>query len=243
MTTAKALIVTLLAVLTVASCSSTAYISPVSRPARQESLQVTDEDVKKALEIRPQMMKPLNVAIYKTGFVDHSFVDSLRAMPGIATVFELNPWLVEGEAYQNRRSNKWYGNSATPRSTDFKSLRLLAAQGRADLLIYCGISHELRSKANWLAFTYLAVLPALFVPGVQAQLVTEGDLVFVDVRNGFFYGSYHDITRVRWGHETLLRYKGKAEHELEDQAEVLIPGMLNAMSKILENENLYVAVE
>lgn len=189
--------------LSICNCSKQQYMTPISMIQPDPLLNITDEDVRRAFETQPQLVKPLNVAVYKANFSDHAFIDSLKSIPDIVDVFEISPWLIEGDAYHNRRSNRWYRYYSSPSNTNVKQLRLVAAQAKTNLLIYCGISHTFKTKPNFLAWSYLALVTIFFVPGMEASITTETDIFFVDVRNGFLYGSYHDDTKLHKKYTTM----------------------------------------
>ena len=224
------------------NCSKRQYMTPTSMIQPDSLLDINDENIRKAFELQPQLFKPMNVAVYKAGFSDHAFIDSLKAMPGVANVFEISPWLVEGDAYHNRRSNRWYRYYNTPGSTNVNQLRYIAAQAKTDLLIYCGVSHTFHTKPNILGWTYIALVTALFVPGMEADITTEADIFFVDVRNGYLYGSYHDDTSFHKGYVTIY-YHDSLDEKVAELTGELIPGMVDATRNVINNEEYFLETE
>jgi hypothetical protein len=138
------------------------------------------------------LTKPLVVALYNASFDDHAFIDSLEKLEDISSIFEISPWLIEGDEYRRRKESMWYYRYQEPKLTPLSETRFQAAKGKADLLIYCGITHSYKEEANWLAWTYFGLVTVAFVPGFKNKIATEVDLFFIDVRNGYMYGTYHD---------------------------------------------------
>jgi hypothetical protein len=206
---------------------------------RPDSLQkITDDDIRKAFENEPQLVKPLTIAVYSVGSTKTSFTDSLRKMDFVKNVYEISPALVEGDSYYSHRYRGWYPAYSSPPTTDIKKLRLLAAQGKADLLVVSSTSHFYSQSANFLAYFYVLLVTAFFVPGVDAELMTEVDLIFVDVRNGFLYGTYHDENKFK-NRFVNLSYSEKTDKLAQKQAEVMVPDMVKTTREILTTPDFY----
>lgn len=72
-------------------------------------------------------------------------------------------------------------------SDDLKSLRLAAAKHQADaLLIVSGATQIDRYTNNW-GWSYLLLVPALFVPGSSADTLFVANASMWDVKNEFLY--------------------------------------------------------
>jgi hypothetical protein len=216
------------------------YMTPVSIVKPDSLLQITDENIRKAFENQAQLTKPLVVAIYNAGLDKLPLIDSLESLKDIKAIFEISPWLIEGEEYKRRKESRWYYNYQEPRPTPIKTVRLQAASGKADLLVYCGITHSYEEEQNWLALTYFGLVTVAFVPGQKIKLTTEVDLFFIDVRNGYMYGTYHDEIIERKNY-VLMSYADspKFEEVKRNQVKKLVPGMVKAVQRILDNDEFY----
>jgi hypothetical protein len=214
------------------------YLTP-STMVRTDSVQITDERIREAFSRRPQLTKPLNVAVYSAGTVRTSLGDSLRSFDGVRSVYELSPVLVEEDRYYTYRSDSWR-RYARPPSAPLDKLRLLAAQGHADLLVVYTASHRYDEGANWLSSTYVLLLPALFVPGRRASLTTDVDVFFLDVRNGYLYASYHDRTETKKRYVTLFYGSDESEALAAEHVRQLMPGVVDAARTAINTDRFYV---
>src|SRR5574341_385969 len=206
---------------------------------RLDSLQkITDDDIRKAFENKPQLIKPLSIAVYNISFVETGLADSLRVIDFIKNVYEISPVLVESDSYYSHRYRGWYPYYSSPPATDIKKLRLLAAQGKADLLIVFSTSHFYNQSANFLAYTYILLLTAFFMPGVDAELTTEIDLLFIDVRNGFLYATYHDENKLQ-NRFVNLYYSERIDKLVQKQVEAMLPDMVKTTREILTTPDFY----
>ncbi len=130
--------------------------------------------------------------------------------------------MIEGERYYQQKQMGWNSSYNHPPASNIMQLRLLAAEGKADLLIFCGITHYYKERANFLAYSYALLLTAIFVPGMDAELVTEVDLFFIDVRNGLLYASFRDRIKHTNNYVTLF-YENKVDVIKEAHIAKLLP--------------------
>jgi hypothetical protein len=219
-------------------CTSSRYITPASTLRRNVQQQISDQDIQKAFETKPQLVKPITIAVYSGGSPVKGFADSLRHVDGISQVFEISPGLLEGDRYYERRGYRWYPYYDEPVTTDLQRLRLVAAQGKADLLVFCGASHVYRRQTNFLAYTYVLLLTALFVPGWDADLSTDVDLFFIDVRSGYLYGTYHDQETYSKSFVTIYHQDSLDDIKDEHIAKIL-PRLLSFAKELLAQKNIY----
>lgn len=143
----------------------------------------TDADIRKVLETRPQLGKPFRLAVYfmpRTGWYSDAWSwqakdkeqvvaagDKLKAAGIVSDMYVLPQMLVT--------------------DPDKKSIRLAAAQSGADaVLIVHGLS-SVNVHNNWKAWSYVALLPALFVPGTQYDGLFMSTANLWDVRNDYLY--------------------------------------------------------
>ncbi len=231
----------LLVCFTFQNCASKMmYMTPVSIVKPDSVLQITDEQIREAFKTQPQLTKPLIVALYNASFDDYPLLDSLEKLNSVSNAFTISPWLIEGDEYKTRSENPWYYHYREPSPTPIKAVRLQAAKGKADLLIYCGITHSYKENQNWLAWSYIGLITMGFVPGQKCRLTTSVDMFFIDVRNGFSYGTYHDeITEKK--DFVRMSYSGSMKFEDKKRKQVmkLLPGMLKASRRILDNKAFY----
>jgi hypothetical protein len=70
---------------------------------------------------------------------------------------------------------------------DLKSLRLAAAKHQADALLVISGAGQTDRYINNLGWTYALILPALFIPGSEADTLFVTNAALWDVRNEFLY--------------------------------------------------------
>jgi hypothetical protein len=229
--------------ISLSGCASRKYLTPVSsvNPGYQQT--ITDDEIRQAFENKPQLTKPLNIAVYDVGSVHSSFADSLQNIEFVKGVYEISPSLIENEDYYASRYRGWHGNYSSPPQTDTKRLRLLAAQGKADLLIILSPTHSYYEHTNFLAVTYFLLIPSLFVPGMDIEVNTEVDMFFIDVRNGFLYGTYHNKADFKNTFVNLYYWSDASDKVISKMVENMVPDMMRETREILSHPEYYITQE
>ncbi len=153
-----------------------------------------DSDIQMALEKKPNLPQNMRIAVY---FVDPpqtfdrrqkskrqwrwtqddkaiiSDIQSHLTEKGIdAYVFPITSGLVKIEKRPDR---------------NLKTIRLLAAKHGADAVLIVQGHAEVQRTANNLALSYFLILPALFVPGSDANTLFIASASLWDVRNEYLY--------------------------------------------------------
>ncbi len=222
------------------NCASRKYLTPISTVVPDSQMTITDEEIRAAFQNQPQLVKPLNVAVYDVGSVHSSFADSLKNIDFVRGVYEISPSLVDGADYYSGRYRNWYGRYTSPPQTDIKKLRLLAAQGKADLLIVLVPTHSYYEHSNFLAATYILLLPALVVPGQDLEIITDVDMFFIDVRNGFLYATYHNQAKYKNNFVSFSDCAAAEDIVVPKQVENFVPDMIKETREILSHEEYFI---
>lgn len=166
------------------SCSSKGFNKETLRQELVvgETRQVTDEEIKKVLELRPQLPKPFKLGVY---FVDSNFRNwDLRWN---ADDKEMIMKLEEELKKTGEVSKMFLINESVVAGKDLKSIRLAAAHHGADaLLVISSVSASEQYMNGWAA-TYLLIVPALFVPGTNTNALFITRAALWDVRNEYLY--------------------------------------------------------
>jgi len=182
----KNIIVVFLAIVVTACASSRGFDRGSLRSQITDQKVVTEEDIKKALEARPQLPNPFKLAIYfappKTPQWQYrgswnwlgedkdkllGLNAELKAKGVVSDIFAISDAIVEGK--------------------DNKAIRLAAAQAGADaVLVVNGVSDVDRYN-NPLGATYVLLVTAFFVPGTQADGLFMANASMWDVRNQYLY--------------------------------------------------------
>ena len=176
----------LLLVVTITACaSSRGFDRSNLRNQMIDQKVVTEEDIKRALELKPQLPTPFRLAIYfappKSGSPRRNswkwvgedkdkvleIAPELKNKKVISDVFVIPDSIVEGK--------------------DNKAIRLGAARAGADaVLIINGISDVDRYN-NILGPLYIFLLTLVFIPGTEADALVMIDAAMWDVRNQYLY--------------------------------------------------------
>jgi hypothetical protein len=176
----------LLIVVTLTACaSSRGFDRSNLRSQMTDQKVVTEEDIKKALELKPQLPIPFKLAIYfappKSGsphgtawkWVSEDkdklleIATELKNKKVVSDIFVIGDSIVEGR--------------------DNKAIRLGAARAGADaVLIINGISDVDRYN-NILGPLYILLLTGFFIPGTEADALVMIDAAMWDVRNQYLY--------------------------------------------------------
>jgi hypothetical protein len=171
------------AVLLLAGCHATGFDRGVLAARLQsEPMQVTEDEVRKALELRPQLALPCKVAVYLapdsagnyrwSGKDKEAFDAWGQALveEGIASdVFLMSGLFVEGSS--------------------MKELRLAAARHGADALLVVKGAAQTTSSLNPAAVFNLTVVGGYLVPGSRRDALFLMQACLVDVGNGYLYAS------------------------------------------------------
>lgn len=213
--------------LTVAGCGGTrVYRSSQSwRVSPDAPTQVSDEDIARAFEARPQMPDRIRVAYFAFDPESRERLrDTLRELPGVDDVYEIAPLLVTGE----RRFD-----TAPPAAgeLDLRRLRLLAARAQCDLLVVVDNGYRVEQDVNgWIALAPL-IVPMLFTPHLDTTVESYFDAYLVDVRNGYLYG--HVETTEEGHSEKDTVWNDVASRIAEEHYDALLTRTREALAQLL----------
>ena len=103
-------IILFITILIIFGCASQGirYYTPSSTVSIDTLRKITDDDIKKALESQPQLILPINLAIYSAGSEDKDFFDTLKHNGKINNIYKISPALIEGERYYLRKRRPWF---------------------------------------------------------------------------------------------------------------------------------------
>lgn len=165
--------------------------SEAAQPPKDEGAAISEGQIRQALAARRKLRIPFRLAIYFVPSPSPSgekqppnkdsswrweeedrnkfrkIADALKAKALISGYVMLGDGVVEGQS--------------------MKAIRLAAAEGGADAVLVVKGAGSARSDPNALAMTYLLVLPALIVPGMDTDTVFAASVSLWDVRRGSLY--------------------------------------------------------
>ena len=144
---------------------------------------VTDEDIRKALELRPQLPKPFRLGVF--------FREKNPARDWSWQPEDKDALLHAGENLKRRDlvSEVAYVSTNIASGDELKAIRYAAAQHGVDaVLIVSGVAATDRYN-NLLGPSYALIVTPFFVPGTVIDSLFVAHAALWDVRNGFLYAS------------------------------------------------------
>lgn len=176
-----------LLVLTVSACaSSRGFDRGELRGSISEQKVVTEEDIQRAIETRPQLPAPFTLAIYfSPNNSGHRYGESSWRWEGEDKdrLLEISQELKS----KNIISEAIIISDSVVGGVDNKSIRLAAARAGADaVLIVNGVSAT-EHYNNDFGATYILLVTAFFVPGTVIDSLFMINASMWDVRNQYLY--------------------------------------------------------
>lgn len=179
-------IVTIMLLLSLAACaSSRGFDRGALKSQVADQKVITEEDIQKTLNLKPQLPSPFKLAIYFAQPASTRYygglwnwrsedkdaikaaTDALKTGDAVAETVFISEDIVEGH--------------------DNRAIRMAAARAGADaVLIVRGIS-DIDRYNNVLGYTYALILPPLFIPGTVADGLFMVTASMWDVRNQYLY--------------------------------------------------------
>jgi len=146
---------------------------------------VTEEDIKKALELKPQLPAPFKLAVFfappKSGWRYGSSWTWTGEDKDV--LLQMKADLIK----KNILSDMFVLPDSIFEGTDNRAIRLAAARAGADaVLIVNGVSSVDRYNNGW-GGTYILIITPFFVPGTIADGLVMINAVMWDVRNQYLY--------------------------------------------------------
>lgn len=233
----KSVYLFLLFILITIGCAQNRYFTPATT-IKEDKREINDSLIKEILSTKSQLVEPISIAIYSSGSKLIELVDSIKKIEGVRGIFEISPALIEGEGYFKRMNERWYSHYNTPENVNIDLMRKIAAQGHADIVIFCGTYHHYTKDLNWLGITYFLLIPALFVPGSDLVMNSDMEAYIFDVRNGFLYSTYHNSIIYKENYVSALEtsYIDKIKHEQELK---LFGGVIETIKELLSRKEYF----
>lgn len=154
------------------------------RASMADQQTITDADIQKALELKPQLKVPFRLGIYYSSWGYSGEWLASDKEPILTAAAELKEKkIISDYFYINESLLEVNANN----QKDRQAVRLAAARGGADAVLIVSGKSDADTYYNPLAFTYILIVPDFFVPGttVEALVINHGALW--DVRNDFLY--------------------------------------------------------
>ncbi len=175
-----------IAMIVLSACSSKGFNKEHLRRELQagekRQVVVTDEEIKKVFDLKPQLPKPFKVGVY--------FVDNLHRNMDLRWNSEDKQSIIKLEEELKKTgevSKVFLINESVVGGQDLKSLRLAAAHHGADALLMISSTSATDQYVNAAALSYILLLPALFVPGTVTDALFITRAALWDVRNEYLY--------------------------------------------------------
>ena len=151
-----------------------------------DAREITDGDIRKAFNARPQLRVPAALALYEMGPRDKALPKQMKKLPGVRNLYEVPSLLVEGPrtGSAHRRSMRSHGQRVV---VSLKKLRLLSARARSDVLVLSSTTVEQRARPNWLLAFAPLLVTSLVMPMNHVEVTLKREVLVLDVRNGYLY--------------------------------------------------------
>ncbi len=176
----------MLLVITVTACSSSRGFDRGSLKNQiTDQIVVTEEDIKKVLDLKPQIPIPFKLAIYFSNPIPERYSENAWQWLGEDKdkILEITKDLID----KNIVSNIFVINDSIVGGTDNKGIRLAAARAGADAVVIINGISDLDRYNNVLGITYILLVTPLFVPGTEADALFVTNASMWDVRNQYLY--------------------------------------------------------
>lgn len=179
--------VVILTLLTLTACASSRGFDRGNLRSQVSGQAVaTEDDIKKALDLKPQLPKPFKLALYFTAPAERHF----RYRGLWRWLAEDKDGLIElGKTFKDeyKVSEIFVINDSIVDGKDNKSVRLAAARAGADaVMIFNGIG-EIDRYNNAAGYTYILLVTPFFIPGTEADALFVLNASMWDVRNQYLY--------------------------------------------------------
>lgn len=194
-----------------------------------------DQDIKNAFNKKPNLPKEFKLAVY------------FKAPPqGNARLNSEWRWTENDKAVletiasdlkkEGVISDVFPIISSLAADDDIKSLRLAAAKHHADALLIVSGAGQTDRYINGLGWTYALLLPALFVPGSEADTLFVSSATLWDVRNEYLYLTAEAEATVN---KTYVAAFGKSDKELINDAKAASLAQLKTeLTKMIKGSKL-----
>jgi rhombotail lipoprotein len=180
-------ILSLLAALTLSGCVVSEFdhtlVSDQLQDSLVESAKVTDEDVREAQALRPQLAFPCKIAVFLRGEPGYSWRWSIQDKTAIDSWGDTLK--KEGIASEVFRITDMF----MPNKCGLKELRVAAAKHGADALLVIQGASQTDSYVNPAALLNLTVVGGYLVPASHRDSLFVMQGVLIDVSNGFLYAA------------------------------------------------------
>lgn len=183
-----------IAALTLSGCATGFDRGALRERLASEPLQVTEQDIKAALELKPQLRFPFKLGVYlqaESRGPSYGYPSGLR--PGEwrwteADKSEILSWR-KPLTKEGIVSDMFLISDVASAGTDLKNVRLAAAQHGADAVLIIRGASQVDRYVNPLSVLYLTIVGNWIVPGsnVDALMMVQGALW--DVANGYLYAT------------------------------------------------------
>ncbi|WCL50698.1 hypothetical protein [Leptospira sp. GIMC2001] len=181
----------ILPLLTFSNCGTSRSYSPSGTIDSPDDRVISDEEIRRAFEAKPQIRKPSRIAWYNLG-VDEIPEKIMFTDPNISLNYKIPKNLIEGFSSRSRRS--YYSEERN--QINLSSLRLFAARAKCDLLIVTTSDFDATRKPNIFSAFNIFIVPIFILPYLDTNYQYTAEILIFDVRNGYLYkeASYESDT-------------------------------------------------
>lgn len=216
----------------------------IDQQLNPEARQISDDDIRRVLQLRPQIRFPFKLAIYYPRFYGRGgnkdnlegpaiqqVCDNLKSKGVVSACFFINEDTIPAEPASRNDyyyGRDWYG-SAYP---SLRSIRFAAARHGAEAVLTLRSAIDVRKYPNILSFFYITIIGMWVAPGStrEALYVYRGSIW--DVGNEYLYATAEGEAS-----DYIIRPLALAEEEVAIQKarELALPLFVRELEKRLLN--------
>ncbi len=172
----------------------------IDQQLNPEARQISDDDIRRVLQLKPQIRFPFKLAVYYPRFWGRSgnkdnvegpalmqVCDNLKSKGVVSACFFINEDTIPAEtnARHEYYGRDWYGSSYPT----LRSIRYAAARHGADAVLSLRSAIDVRKYPNILSFFYVTIIGMWIVPGSNREALYVYRASVWDVGNEYLYAT------------------------------------------------------
>ena len=159
---------------------------------------ITDQEIAKALTLKPNLPKPFTLAVYFQNPKNPKWLWTNDEVKSVIT--KLNEYRDPKQVKEIK-----FISPATVQGRDLKSIRLAAARHQSDAVLVFTGAGGVQTTPNTLGkITYPLLLTFLFMPGLESKGLFLSHATLWDVKNEFLY--YSSVTEGQYQEKFITVY-------------------------------------
>ncbi len=176
----------LIAIVNVSGCAKKGFDRGAIRESMYSETVVTDDEIKRVLELKPQIGFPFKLGVYfsepyfrwyrsnkwEKDEKDLIWLDQLKADGIVSEIIPITALTIQRDG---------------DRESFLKAVRLAAARHNTDAVLIIDYNYGVDRYNNYSAFLYLTLIGGYLVPGTHSDSLVIMNAALWDVRNEYLY--------------------------------------------------------